>query len=454
MGNSEVGHLNIGAGRVVYQDLTRITKSIADGSLFDNPVLVELMNGAANQGKRLHLMGLLSDGGVHSHERHIYALVEMAKRRGVKEVFLHIFLDGRDVPPDSGLGFIKKLEAKLNEIGLGRIATVSGRYYAMDRDQRWERTKLAWDAIVRGRGETAVSAEEAIRNSYDEEVFDEFVRPTVVINDLFQEGQPILRDGDSAVFFNFRPDRARQLSRAFIFPDFSGFERGPDVPIVSFVTMTEYDATFPCAVAYPPEEIPNTLADVLAKNGLKQLHIAETEKYAHVTFFFNGGNEVPELNEDRILVPSPKIATYDLKPEMSAFEVTDTVIEKIDENEYDVIIMNYANADMVGHTAVKKAVIRAVEAVDDCIGRVVTAVTARGGAVLITSDHGNADRISEPGTGLPVTAHTTNPVPFILVTDKKCALREGGILADIAPTILDLLGLAKPAEMTGTSLIC
>ncbi len=454
MGNSEVGHLNIGAGRIVYQDLTRITKAIEDGSFFNNPVLKQAMTEGAKTGQRLHLMGLLSDGGVHSHETHLYALVEMAKMNGVKEVYVHAFLDGRDVPPDSGLGYVEKLESKLKEIGLGRIATVSGRYYAMDRDKRWERTKLAWDAIVEGRGETAPSGREAVRNSYDADVYDEFVKPTVIIDDLFDEGQPVIRDEDAVVFFNFRPDRGRQLTRAFVMPDFEGFDRGPNPPATYFSTMTEYDATFPGPIAFPTKEIKNTLAEILSANGLKQLHIAETEKYAHVTFFFNGGVEAPETGEDRILVPSPKVATYDLKPEMSAYEVTDKVIEAIAGGKYDVIIMNYANADMVGHTAVKQAVIKAVESIDECLGRVVAAIEAQGGVALITADHGNADEIADTDTGLPVTAHTNNPVPFILISDRSYGLENGGILADIAPTILDLLGLSKPPEMTGKSLIC
>ncbi len=454
MGNSEVGHLNIGAGRVVYQDLTRITKAIKDGSFFDNPVLKQAMAEGAKEGRRLHLMGLLSDGGVHSHEKHLYALVEMAKRSGVTSVYIHAFLDGRDVPPDSGLGYIEKLENKLKEIGLGRVATVSGRYYAMDRDRRWERTKLAWDAIVEGRGETAAAAAEAVRDSYDAGTYDEFVKPTVVVDDLFDEGRPLVRDNDAAIFFNFRPDRGRQLTRAFVMSDFDGFDRGPAPPMTYFATMTEYDATFPGPIAFPTAEIKNTLAEVLSAHHMKQLHIAETEKYAHVTFFFNGGIEAAEPYEDRILVPSPKVATYDLKPEMSAREVTDKVIREIDKDKYDVIIMNYANADMVGHTAVKNAVIKAVETVDECLGRVVAAIEARGGVTMITADHGNADEIAEPGTGSPVTAHTNNPVPFILISARSYCLRDGGILADIAPTILAMLGLKQPAEMTGKSLIC
>lgn len=454
MGNSEVGHLNIGAGRIVHQDLTRISKAIEDGSFFNNPVLVSAFKDVAEPGRRLHLIGLVSDGGVHSHETHIYALVEMAKKLGVADVCLHAFLDGRDVPPDSGLAYIEKLEAKLGEIGLGAIATVSGRYYAMDRDKRWDRTKLAWDAIVRGVGDTAATAAEAMQNSYDAGVYDEFVKPTVVVSDLFREGRRIVRAGDTVIFFNFRSDRGRQLSRAFIYPEFSEFDRGPNPPVTHYVTITHYDETFPCPVAFPPEEVKNTLAHVLAEDGLKQLHIAETEKYAHVTFFFNGGVETPEAGEDRVLIPSPRVATYDKKPEMSAFEVTDRVIEEIGADKYDVIIVNYANADMVGHSAVKESVVSAVEAVDRCLGRVVPAVLGKGGVVMITGDHGNADMIAEPETGEPFTAHTNNPVPFILIGAGQKCLKNGGRLADIAPTLLDIMGIAKPVEMTGQSLLC
>ena len=454
MGNSEVGHLNIGAGRIVHQDLTRISKAIEDGSFFNNPVLASAIEGAAEPGRRLHLMGLVSDGGVHSHEKHIYALVEMAKKFGVDNVCLHAFLDGRDVPPDSGLAYIEKLEAKLKEIGLGAIATVSGRYYAMDRDKRWDRTKLAWDAIVRGVGDTAATAAEAVQNSYDAGVYDEFVKPTVIVSDLFREGRRIVRSGDAVIFFNFRSDRGRQLTRAFVYPEFSEFDRGPNPPVTHYVTITHYDETFPCPVAFPPEEVKNTLARVLAEGGLKQLHIAETEKYAHVTFFFNGGIETPETGEDRVLIPSPKVATYDKKPEMSAYEVTDKVIEEIGADKYDVIVVNYANADMVGHSAVKESVVSAVEAVDGCLGRVVPAVLEKGGVVMVTGDHGNADMIAEPETGEPFTAHTNNPVPFILIGAGQKRLKNGGRLADIAPTLLDILGIAKPAEMTGQSLLC
>ncbi len=452
MGNSEVGHLNIGAGRIVYQDLTRISLAIADGSFFQNNELSAACDAAAMPGRRLHLMGLLSDGGVHGHQEHIYALVDLAKRRGVSEVWLHVFLDGRDTPPDSGLGYVEKLEGELKRIGLGRIATVSGRYFAMDRDKRWDRIKLAYDAIAHGRGDAATTALEAVRDSYDAGALDEFVRPTVIVDDLFQDGRSLIRTGDAVVFWNFRPDRARELSRAFVFPDFNDFDRG-DAPVTHFVTMTEYDETFPSAIAFPHTEIKDTLAETLAAAGLKQLHAAETEKYAHVTFFFNGGVETAAAGEDRILVPSPHVATYDLKPEMSAYEVTDAVVAKIEEGSYDFIVINYANADMVGHTAIKAAVIQAVEAVDECVGRVVAAVQAAGGVTIVTADHGNADRIATDG-GEPVTAHTTSRVPFILAMPNADCLRPDGILADIAPTVLDLLDLSKPAEMTGSSLIC
>ncbi len=454
MGNSEVGHLNIGAGRIVHQDLTRITKAIGDGSFFNNPVLVEAMRVAVAPGRRLHLLGLLSDGGVHSHEAHIYALVEMAKKQGVTDVYLHVFLDGRDVPPDSGSRYIRKLEEKLKEIGIGRIATVSGRYYAMDRDQRWDRTKLAWDAIVHGQGAFAATAAEAVRNSYDEGVEDEFVKPTIVVDDLFEEGKPFIRDGDAVIFFNFRPDRARQLSRAFLFKKFHDFDRGSNPPVVHYVTMTEYDATFPSPIVFPQAEIKNTLAEVLSARGLKQLHIAETEKYAHVTFFFNGGVEKPEPGEDRILIPSPKVATYDLKPEMSAREVTDSVIAEINKGKYDFIVLNYANPDMVGHTAVWAAVVKAVETVDGCLGRLVPAVMKQGGAVIITADHGNADLVRKVRKHEQITAHTVNCVPFIFIADPPVKVKPRGKLADIAPTILEFIGIEKPREMTGTSLLC
>lgn len=457
MGNSEVGHLNIGAGRIVYQDFTRINKAIGDGEFLTNPVLVDAVKHAKQAGGRMHLMGLLSDGGVHSHAEHLYALIGLAKRQGLADVWVHAFLDGRDVPPQSAPGYIERLEAKMTELGVGRVATISGRYYAMDRDRRWERTKAAYDAIVYGEGESAPTALAAVERSYAQGVVDEFVKPTVVVSAEEQksgsaEGQSV-RDGDSCIFFNFRPDRARQLTRAFIDKAFDAFDRGPRPPEVFFVTMTEYDATFAAPIVFQPVEISHTLSKVLSEHGLKQLHIAETEKYAHVTFFFNGGVEAPEPGEERILVPSPKVDTYDLKPEMSAFEVTRRVVEAIRARAYDVIIINYANADMVGHTAVFNAAIRAIEVVDECVGRVFEEVSAAGGVTIVTADHGNADQEIDCETGRPFTAHTTNPVPFILAMANGFTLRGGGVLADIAPTILDILHAPQPAEMTGRTLI-
>lgn len=455
MGNSEVGHMNIGAGRVVYQDLTRISKAIDDGSFFNNPELMKAMEIAAAPGKRLHLMGLLSDGGVHSHNSHIYALVEMAKRQNVGEVFLHVFLDGRDVAPDSGLGFVNELEQKLNEIGLGRIATVSGRYYAMDRDKRWDRVDLAYRAVVMGEGDIAASAAEAVQNSYDAGVTDEFVRPTVIIDDLFAAGDAPVRNDDAIIFFNFRPDRMRELSRAIFYSGVEVEGLDPSVPPPPYiVTMTEYDAELPLPIAFPPEDIKNTLSEVISAKGLRQLHIAETEKYAHVTFFFNGGVEKSVPGEDRILVDSPKVATYDLKPQMSAYGVEAFVTKEIATGVYDFIVVNFANADMVGHTAIKPAIIKAVETVDECLGEIAAAVEKAGGTLIITADHGNADKVESGPKNSPFTAHTNNPVPFILAARGNLKLRSGGSLADIAPTILDIMGIERPAEMTGSSLIC
>ncbi|HHY40166.1 MAG TPA: 2,3-bisphosphoglycerate-independent phosphoglycerate mutase [Syntrophaceticus sp.] len=453
MGNSEVGHLNIGAGRVVYQDITRISKSIKTGEFYHNSVLMEGMQRVKEKGSSLHLFGLLSDGGVHSHLTHLYALLEMAKRYQLNKVYVHAFLDGRDVPPTSGLGYIESLEQKCSELGVGEIATVSGRYYAMDRDKRWERVEKAFQAIVYGEGERASSASAAVRESYANEVTDEFVVPKVILDD---EGQPkgLVRPGDVVIFYNFRADRAREITRSFVDRDFSGFNR-KEYPDVHFICMTQYDATIDAPVAFPPQTLENTLGEVLAANGLKQLRIAETEKYAHVTFFFNGGVETPNPGEERILIPSPKVATYDLKPEMSAPEVTERVIAEINRDLYDVIILNYANPDMVGHTGVLEAAIKAVQVVDGCLGRVVDAVLERGGTALVTADHGNAEMMLEDGSDEPHTAHTTNPVPLILVGErfKDVRLREGGSLEDIAPTMLEILGIAKPPEMTGNSLI-
>ena len=446
IGNSEVGHLNIGAGRIVYQELTRITKDIRTGTFFEKPVLMEAMQHAANNGTALHLMGLVSPGGVHSSHLHLYALLEMAKKFGLKDVYIHAFLDGRDVLPRSAGAFLKELEDKCAEIGVGKIATISGRYYAMDRDKRWDRVEKAYNAVVLGEGPTAPDAETLLKQSYAEDVTDEFVIPTII------NKKPI-EDGDSVVFFNFRPDRARQLTEAIVLDDFSGFTRARQ-PKVYFATMTLYESGLPVHVIYSKEELKNTLGEVLSKNGKKQLRIAETEKYAHVTYFFNGGNETPFENEDRILVPSPKVATYDLQPEMSAPIVTDKVIERIESDEYDMIMLNFANADMVGHTGVLPAAIKAVETVDTCVGRIVEALKKVNGQLLIIADHGNAEQMSDPASGSPYTAHTTNPVPCILVSEKyKDEHLRNGVLADVAPTLLYMAGIGIPKQMTGNILI-
>ncbi|MBS5645695.1 MAG: 2,3-bisphosphoglycerate-independent phosphoglycerate mutase [Clostridiales bacterium] len=452
MGNSEVGHLNIGAGRIVYQELTRITKAIQDGDFFQVKEFNDAIDNCLKNGTDLHLFGLLSDGGVHSHNEHLYALVELAKKRGLDRVYIHCFMDGRDVPPDSGKGYMEQLEAKLREIGVGKIATVSGRYYAMDRDNRWERVQKAYDAIAKSEGEFNESAVAAMQASYDAGVMDEFVLPTGIT----QNGQPVARvkKDDSIIFFNFRPDRAREITRTFIDPEFSGFAR--EYFPVYFVSMTQYDKTFPnIHVAYKPQTLENTLGEYLSKNGVKQFRIAETEKYAHVTFFFNGGVEQPNPGEDRVLIPSPKVATYDLQPEMSAYEVTEKAVERIKSGEYGVMILNFANPDMVGHTGVLEAAEKAVRTVDECVGKVVDAILSVGGQVIITADHGNSELMIDPATGGPFTAHTTNPVPFILVGKdwKGAKLREDGILADIAPPRLDMKDLPKPKEMEGTSMI-
>lgn len=450
MGNSEVGHLNIGAGRVVYQELTRITKAIRDKDFFSNPVLCGIIEKAKAAGGALHLMGLLSDGGVHSHNTHLYALLELAKKYQLTEVYVHTFLDGRDVPPSSALGFIDELEAKLAEIGVGKIATVSGRYYAMDRDKRWERVEKAYAALVYGEGEKAATAREAVELSYKREQTDEFVLPTVITT----AGNSQVKANDGAIFFNFRPDRGRELTRTFVDPAFDGFTRRHDFMPLYFATMTQYDETLPVEVAYKPQQLKNTLGEVFAAAGLKQLRIAETEKYAHVTFFFNGGEEKPSVGEERILIPSPKVATYDLKPDMSAVEVTDKVVAEIKAGKHDLIILNFANGDMVGHTGVFEAAVQAVETVDACVGRVVEAMKEQGGITCITADHGNAEMMVDPQTGAPFTAHTTNPVPFILVSEKhrQVTLQEGS-LADIAPTMLNLVGISVPADMTGKNLV-
>jgi 2,3-bisphosphoglycerate-independent phosphoglycerate mutase len=453
MGNSEVGHLNIGAGRVVYQELTRISKAIDEGSLKTNKVLLEAMTRLHGTGKVLHLLGLLSDGGVHSHIKHLFALLDMAVQVGVEDIFIHPILDGRDVLPQSAKEYIYELEKKLQEIGRGKIATVSGRYYSMDRDKRWDRVEKAYQALVYAQGSTASNALAALEGSYDNKIVDEFVNPTVIVND---NGKPLapIQDGDSIIFFNFRADRAREITRAFIEEDFEGFER-PHRPQVHYVCLTEYDASFDCPVAFPPQNLENTLGEVLSDQGLKQLRIAETEKYAHVTFFFNGGIEEPEKGEERILIQSPEVPTYNLKPEMSAFEIADTLLQKLKQEEYDVIVLNFANADMVGHTGFFKATTEALEAVDNCLGKIVDEVRRKGGTVIITADHGNAENMIDKETHSPLTAHSTNRVPFILADDKYKgrSLREEGALCDIAPTILELLNLEVPPEMTGQSLL-
>lgn len=447
MGNSEVGHTNIGAGRIVYQQLVKITKSIQDGDFFENPALVHSMENAKKNGSALHIMGLLSPGGVHSHYTHIYGIVEMAKKFGLEKVYIHAFLDGRDVPPSSAAEYMEETVAELNKIGVGKIATISGRFYAMDRDNAWDRVEKAYAALVYGEGVQETDPVQAIRNSYDNQVTDEFMLPTVVT-----KGAEI-KAGDSVIFANFRPDRARQITRAFVDPEFTGFERRNGFFPVHFVCMAQYDATMPnVEVAFPPEELTMTLGEYLAKCGKTQLRIAETQKYAHVTFFFNGGEEKQFEGEDRILIKSPDVETFDMKPEMSAFEVCDAVVDAINSDKYDVIILNYANCDMVGHTGVFDAAVQAVEAVDTCVGRMVEAILAKGGAALITADHGNADKMMEPD-GSPFTAHTTNPVPLVVVGAGGVQLREGGVLADLAPTMLKLLELEQPEEMTGKSLI-
>ncbi len=447
MGNSEVGHTNIGAGRVVYQELTRITKAISDGDFFTNDAFMKAIDNCKKNDSALHLFGLLSDGGVHSHLTHLFAAIEMAKRNGLTKVFVHGFMDGRDVSPTSGIDFVKDLQDKMAEIGVGKIGVLSGRYYAMDRDSRWERVEKAYAALVYGEGEKNPDAVDAVKKSYDNGVTDEFIVPTVVT-----EGATISAN-DSVICFNFRPDRAREITRTFVDADFDGFERKNGFFPLYYVCMTQYDATMPNVdVAFKPESLTNTFGEYIASKGLTQLRIAETEKYAHVTFFFNGGVEAPYENEDRALIASPKVATYDLQPEMSAVEVTEEVLKRIESDKYDVIILNYANCDMVGHTGVFECAVKAVETVDTCMGRVIDAVKAKGGIVCVTADHGNADQMIDPDTKDVFTAHTTNPVPFI-VAGKDCQLREGGRLADIAATLLDIMGLEKPSEMSGESLI-
>ncbi len=455
MGNSEVGHLNIGAGRVVYQELTRITKSIADGDFFSKQEFLDAIENVKKHGTSLHLMGLLSDGGVHSHQEHLYALLKLAKQQGVGgQTYVHCLMDGRDVPPDSGKGYIEQLQQKIKEIGAGRIATVTGRYYAMDRDNRWERVELAYRALVRGEGVNFTDAAEAMQAAYDKEEYDEFIKPVVIT----ENGEPVskIRENDSIIFFNFRPDRAREITRSLIEPDFSGFELKGGYQLVQMVSLTEYDATFQnIAIAFGPESLTNTLGEYVAAQGKTQLRIAETEKYAHVTFFFNGGVEQPNKGEERFLIPSPKVATYDLKPEMSAYEVAAKAVELIKSERFDVMILNFANCDMVGHTGIFEAAVKAVSAVDECVDQVVRAIREVGGEAVITADHGNAEIMIDKKTGGPFTAHSTNPVPCILVSEryKNAKLADGGKLADIAPTLLDLMGLAVPKEMEGKSLI-
>lgn len=446
MGNSEVGHLNLGSGRIVYQELTRITKDIHEGPFYERPALVETMKRASKKG-RLHMMGLLSDGGVHSYHEHMYAVLKMAKDYGVKEVYVHAFLDGRDVAPTSAEVYIRALEEKMKELGIGTIATISGRYYAMDRDKRWDRVEKAYRAIVDGCGKEADSALEGLQAAYDRGETDEFVLPTVI-------GKGLVQEEDTLVFVNFRPDRARELTKALVVPTFEEFSRSFDGTKLHMTTMTQYEEGLPVTLVYGPEPLKQTLGEVVSEAGCRQLRIAETEKYAHVTYFFNGGREEPFAGEDRILIPSPKVATYDLQPEMSAYAVCDTVIEKIKENTYDLIILNFANPDMVGHTGNLKAAQEAVKTVDTCVGRIVEALQEQEGILLLTADHGNADKMKDKEKNIPYTAHTTNPVPVLLVRKgwEHKKLKEG-ILADIAPTLLTLQGLPIPQEMTGSCLI-
>ncbi|MBE6074597.1 2,3-bisphosphoglycerate-independent phosphoglycerate mutase [Selenomonas caprae] len=445
MGNSEVGHTNIGAGRIIYQQLTRITRDIKNGDFFKNEALLDIVNGVKANNGALHLLGLVSPGGVHSHQDHLYALLELAKKNDIKEVYVHAFLDGRDVPPQSAQPFLEELEAKCKEIGVGCIATISGRYYAMDRDHNWDREQKAYEAIAHAEGVSADSAVAGLKASYDNGANDEFVVPCVI------KGYEGMKNGDGAIFFNFRPDRARQLTHIFVDETFDGFERDENLKI-PFATFSHYEDGMNAKVAFPPETITKTMGEIIESQGMTQLRIAETEKYAHVTFFFNGGVEEPYKGEDRILVPSPKVATYDLQPEMSAIEVTDKVVEAIKSGKYDFIILNYANCDMVGHTGVFPAVVKAVETVDTCVGRFVDAIREVGGEVCITADHGNADKMMDYDNDQPFTKHTTNPVPFIVVSDRVKSVKDGA-LCDIAPTLLTLAGVEIPSEMTGKNLV-
>ena len=451
MGNSEVGHTNIGAGRIVYQELTRITKEIEDGNFFSNEALLDAMQKVKENNSTLHIVGLLSDGGVHSHINHLFGLLEMAKREEVENVYVHAILDGRDTPPTSAVDYVKQLEEKMKELGVGKIATLSGRYYAMDRDNRWERVKMAYDAMAFGKGQEFRIAQKAIETSYEAQEFDEFVKP-VVITDSEDEPLTTVSDNDSIIYFNFRPDRARELTKAFKLEGFDGFET-KDIKNLTFVTMTQYDESIKnVEVAYKPQVLVNTFGEYISKKGYTQLRTAETEKYAHVTFFFNGGKEEPYEGESRILVNSPKVATYDLQPEMSAYEVTDNVVKAIENKEYDVIIMNYANGDMVGHTGNLEKTIEAVEALDECVGRVISKIEEVGGEALITADHGNCELMVDLKTGEPITSHSTYDVPLIVVSDRIKTLNSGR-LCDLTPTLLTMMGEEIPEEMTGVSLV-
>ncbi|WP_207886290.1 2,3-bisphosphoglycerate-independent phosphoglycerate mutase [Pseudomonas sp. 30_B] len=448
MGNSEVGHMNLGAGRVVYQDFTRVTKAIRDGEFFQNPVLTEAVDKAAGAGKAVHILGLLSDGGVHSHQDHLVAMAELAAQRGAEKIYLHAFLDGRDTPPKSAEPSLKLLDDAFARIGKGRTASIIGRYFAMDRDNRWDRVEAAYNLITEGAAEfTAENAVGALNAAYERGESDEFVKATRI------GAQVRVEDGDAVVFMNFRADRARELSRAFVEPGFKEFPRQRELKLASYVMLTQYAASIPAPSAFKPESLDNVLGEYLAKNGKTQLRIAETEKYAHVTFFFSGGREEPFEGEERILIPSPKVATYDLQPEMSAPEVTDRIVDAIEHQRYDVIIVNYANGDMVGHTGVFDAAVKAVECLDTCVGRIVEALDKVGGEALITADHGNVEQMEDAMTGQAHTAHTCEPVPFVYVGKRKLSIREGGVLADVAPTLLTLVGLEQPKEMTGKSIV-
>ncbi|MDO4733941.1 MAG: 2,3-bisphosphoglycerate-independent phosphoglycerate mutase [Lachnospiraceae bacterium] len=453
MGNSEVGHLNMGAGRVVYQDLTRITKSIEDGDFFEKKELLDAIDNCLKNGSDLHVYGLLSDGGVHSDNHHMYAVLDLCKRKGLDRVYIHCFMDGRDTSPTSGIGYVKELLEQTEKFETGKIATITGRYYAMDRDNRWERVERAYNALTKGEGIKESCPVKAMENSYAKEVTDEFIEPTVIVK---ENGEPtaVIKDGDSVIFINFRPDRAREISRTFCCDDFDGFARGERIK-TEYVCFTEYDVTIPNKkVVFKEEEIVNTFGEYLASKGLKQARIAETEKYAHVTFFFNGGVEKPNEGEDRFLIPSPKVATYDLQPEMSAPEVCETLIKVIKEGKHDVIIINFANPDMVGHTGIIPAVVKAIETIDECVGKVVDVIKEEDAVMFLCADHGNAEMNINHETKEPWTAHTTNPVPFILINGPEgVGLKEGGRLCDIAPTLLELLEIEQPKEMTGESLL-